>query len=296
MKHQSWLWIAIPFLSAPNALGATHGVVDDKDVARFLAEEEERYLQSNSDDGQGLLQRCGRRNSCADGFECTEVAIGRRCLPIDCYKTELEALNFNGMTYMGELYNKAGYSEEEVSQELASAADRKEFEKTSMHRSLMKALQKDAETRKAFQNIQTKCNYPNNDRPVRLLQGEEESDTTSSTNDYYFGIQLELGCLADVSYSYLQDFAPLGGSNWTLNRVCLGCGPQFGAQLSVVLAGAVNATSVDDLTCGSIWCDIDLLFGVGLAAGIGFNGVKYVELTLGGGLMLGGGIATCGTF
>ena len=117
--------------------------VNDQDLATLLNQQDEEssslfkvpanYFRGKPSAERGLERRermfgdrCGNRNDCSDGLDCTGVDIGNRCLPNTCLQSMLSNTTSRGSNmksfhdtfdienFKTKLYDSAGYSEEEI--------------------------------------------------------------------------------------------------------------------------------------------------------------------------------------
>ena len=267
---------------------------DDKELERFLNSEEqdERSLR---EPGQ-YMERCGNRFGCAEGLQCTQMAIGKRCFPQDCFEQELAAISFNEADYSDTILEDAGLTEEELLKIKEDAKDDEgvAFLRSSAFSSILKALQNNPEPIQKVQNIQRKC----------MSQALANTPRNSTENQVeYIGLTFEIAALAEFTWSALTvdlfdiDSSPFNDTK-TYCRLCFGGGPKGMAQFGYITGTMFDTTNPDDLACCSIWAnaDVNAGYGVGCAAGSGFNGKRMCENTIGFGAGIGAGISTCTTW
>ena len=270
-----------------------YSLADDQQVARFLSAEEDRLLQTaDTASRQGLLQRCGNRNPCQDGFDCIRTGLGgKRCFPLECFTREMKALNFNASSYKEDLFQQARISEEDLKQTAAEADSTESFERTNIFQTFFQAFRERAQPMDKIQEIQRKCSFP--EQQIALADSRNGTSPFSEVVEVgYTGCQYELGAVAEFSFSNFV------GRNRLFNRICVGAGPQAGSTVAFLAGLMTNSDNPEDLGCASIWFDIDItaLTGIGLAGGFGFNGKTYWEVTWNWGVSAGAGVASCATF
>ena len=157
--------------------------INDLEVADFLnqQEEEDQYERVLERRARQFGERCGNRNSCAEGFECTKVNFGNRCLPNKCLEQ-----NANGIadTFdINNLYRSAGISKEDIFAKLAEVRDEHAFLETPEFKALQTAFHANLEPMKAAIDLQKKCVDP--------YQNNTDAYQTTGTVSY-IGLHIEV--------------------------------------------------------------------------------------------------------
>ncbi|CAB9518450.1 expressed unknown protein [Seminavis robusta] len=235
---------------------------------------------------RGFGDRCGNRNGCAAGNECTEVAYGNRCLPDNnCLEESFATVTFDEQAYKDLVFAAAGYSESEFLAALSNAKSGRDFLQTDEWEAITTAFRQNMAPLKALQERSSGCiDAANNE-----TSGKQDGTVS------YIGLHIEGGLLVDFTLNYLV--ASLGTDQKTMLRMCPGLELGAGAEVSFVF-GFTNTDNTANMLCVGIWLDIDIivLAAAGVAIGCGFNGVFFYEFTIGGGAGLGIGTSLCASF
>jgi hypothetical protein len=265
--------------------------LDDQKVAKFLDEEanedgEDRRLGDASTGGFGDL--CGNRNPCKAGLECTKFGgVRRRCVPLTCLESSQVLQEFSLDNYKAKIFEEAGVTETQLL-DSARGIRRNSFLESSVFGLVMDSLNEHA---KVLDETVGKA--------VLSCMGKDVSsrNTTNPGNTNYLGLHIEGGFLLDGQFNYISAGDPFD----TTNRIayCRGC---FGGEAGLgseigLLYGIAFTQEIGDMATCSFFGDLDggLVLGGGVAIGIGFNGITFLEFNGGGSFDFGLGGQFCGT-
>ena len=283
--------------------------LDDNNNAINSIDFDSRGLQEGEASSK-LGARCSNRDTCVINsnnnstimddidLQCTNVAFGKRCLPMTCLEQGLaDAQNtqslFGGNVedYQQVIFDAAGVTKDDLRQALQGIGnDKRNFLQTSVFQSLQRALEDHAVPAETIFGLYDNCT----------------TTTTTATGDTptpfaldrvtYLGLHLEGGVFPlDVAFDVFWEYR---GDGSAFVRYCIGLAGPVGAEISFLYLIAQNTDDVDEIaeTCSVVY-DVD--FGIGAILGVGYghglaNGLGQLELTAGIGLKVSAGVGFCG--
>jgi hypothetical protein len=157
--------------------------IDDQEVASFLSQQEVEIQNERQLEGAGereFGERCGNRNGCSAGFECSDVTLGNRCLPNSCLEENFQG--FEGVFDIDKLYENAGVTKDEVLAKLTEVRNERAFLQTDEFRKLREALQTNLEPINAAVELQRSC--------IEQNQNVDRQDQASTVS--YIGLHFEV--------------------------------------------------------------------------------------------------------
>jgi hypothetical protein len=265
--------------------------LNDKDVAKFLDNEQQgiaesgRLLEEESSGDFG--QVCGNRNPCQEGLECSRaLGLRGRCFPVKCLEEGLKDIDMN--SFKAAIFESSGVAEKEF-YETAQGMNRNSFMETSAFSSVVDSLNAHAPLLdESVGKAMRKC-------APGMASSKNTTESSGPTN--YLGFHLEAGCLVDGQYNFISAGDPENTVNRIeYNRGCFGGEAGLGAEVGLLYGIAYTGNIGDMATC-TFFGDLDAgaLASGGIAIGIGFNGVTFLEFNGGGGFGFGLGAQFCGT-
>lgn len=306
MRQMIWLTVSLSLLLATaSASGVKEEkeelLVEDEQLRDEHQDDRELWYWVSSDDQQAG-QRCGNRNHCVAGLECTSMPYGDRCTPQkSCLTDGLEAFarEVDIERLKQDMLREAGVSQTEVidaaqGDEPGAALLRNKGVRnfiTAVHRheavldNVDSIFMRCSEDRRRLQTNPGSVPVSAPMNPERRLFNEPSaapsmiptkapssypsvSPTLNSERTIYTGFSIEGGALVEGSVTVFWeknsplDFPPV------YVKGCLGIGPLIGADLSLV---TIIAESNDPqmIQCLSTMYDVDLHVGVGAGYGVG---------------------------
>ena len=245
-------------------------------------------------------ERCGIFfGSCADGLTCVNAAFGTgRCLPVECMAEALKSFNeqqsIAGLeaTLEQQIFGRAGITPEQLAVSRASEArsDKTFREESDAMQAIVEAMNTMENPFPGLQAELDACNAQGD------YGGTTRAATTPGTTMYY-GFHIEGGVLYDGEFSVLTASAD-NQPNLTFIRGCFG-GGGAGFDISYLIGMGYTGTREDLLGCSALLTDFELgaLFAFGVSLGLTFDGVFYLDITLGAGITGEGlGIGLCGNW
>ncbi|CAB9501937.1 expressed unknown protein [Seminavis robusta] len=261
--------------------------VDTAIVGTELNRNHHRELQEG--DRCGLFQ-----GECADGLSCVRGPVGGfgLCLPVDCMADAVRksGLDFNNFTQT--IFAQAQVTPEQLAISRANEArsDQTFSQDSSAMASIVDVLtnRMDHSPFYALQESMAACSSAS----LNVNNNTAKQATVS-----YYGFHMEGGALYDGEFSVLVAPSETEGSlTWV--RPCFG-GGGVGIDISAVIGTGYTGSREHLLGCSALVTDNELyaILGFGVDYGVGFNGVSYLDFTVGVGLSGEGlGIGLCGNY
>lgn len=264
-------------------------------------------------DSQEAGQRCGTRNHCSEGLECTQVAFGNRCIaPTSCLKTEFESFGneVDVEVLKKEILDEAGTTKEELAAAAQDGTSGRGLLRNGSVQAFVKAVQNHMGIFDKLNGIVTDCSEVEEEQlPEVDFFPPEGTESPSSTptkhpsaapsaaptivkkQTLFTGFTIEGGALLEGSLTVFWeresnlDFPPI------YVKGCMGVGPTIGADISLI---AIIADTDDpkEIQCLSTLYDVDIQAGVGVGYGIGVCMLSeptfvYQEIKFGAGVGIG---------
>ncbi|CAB9513482.1 expressed unknown protein [Seminavis robusta] len=267
----SLFWLAITFVVATAEIQdegldleriATAAIdkaieIEGADFAKFQLEEAfsgERKLQ-NTDRQEG--QRCGNNNQCADGLECVDVTIGRRCKPINCIANAIvkHQETFDPDEYKQTILQYAGFTESEFTLGVQTLNGPFGLRSNNMVDSFAAALEANPPPHKELRALVRKCERSGNNE-TDPNQSQPGSTTT-------YGFWIEVGAAGNVGFQVLSAQGEADAAAVTLNKWCIG--GKAGGGLGLMFAYGVHGTGTyQDLINWAVQSSAGGAAGVGI--------------------------------
>ncbi|CAB9502421.1 expressed unknown protein [Seminavis robusta] len=261
---------------------------------RLLNEDEERLHRR-------YYERCGDEKPCFPGLECRDSGtVGKRCMPTAaCLQEHLVPFQekFNMDTLKEAVFSEPGMSMRDFIATARNASGGEELATSSSTKNIMSAVRttiQNSGMRDEFLSVVNKCFFV----PENLVAtNETESSNKQDEGAAYVGYILEAGLVGQTSLTVLSGCDSTDSSDQaTFTRFCLGAGLVLGGEFQFLIGAAMG--TIGDVACLSLVGDADFSpgYSFGVAGGIGFNGVSFVEYGLwGGGLGIGAAANLCAT-
>ena len=156
--------------------------IDDQQVASFLSQQEKvsQYERSLENGVRQFGDRCGNRYGCVEGFECSEVNYGKRCLPNSCLQANSNEIA--DIFDVDNLFRNSGVSKDDIFAKLATVKDERAFLETPEFQAFQQAFHKNLGPLQAAIELQRTC----------IDSRQNGTDTFQTGTVSYIGLHIEV--------------------------------------------------------------------------------------------------------